>query len=618
MKPQGQVNGATVRRSQRRIPARAAAPVQAPAPKPAPVNAVVNAVVNAAVNAAAPRRAQPHLVPRQFSASSASSNTSRGEATTRFERSLNSRTREENDKEEEDFMREMERREVGHYTAADDILIRDLFSQMWCGKNEKAWSELENLSIDGSHLARAAVAVCYGCPDIDVIMTDAAKYKLEAGQCISWLQDNSARGSKSAQFFLGAFYENGIMVTRDYDRAFELYRSSAEQGYSPAQYSLGVGYEIEQGIVGNQHEAIHWYRRAAEQGYVHARANIGACYERGIGVDEDYQEAMKFYREAADAFDLSAIWSIGRLYERGYGVRADIRTAKEWYDAAADLGSVDAVVVLAKRLVCSENFHDQMAGTGYYRRATKLRDMEALRDMGSMYKYGLNTMAEPHWLAARQCFTSAASLGDPVAQNELGIMHFEQKGGLIMARGVDYFRRAAEQQCAEAQCNLAYCYASGFCIDKDPAEAARWYQRAAYRGNAEGMASLGYCYAKGFGVAADRTKAVSLLQSAAACNHSDAKRYIREISGSNTDLFIKPPKKRVSLGRRFTDGDNDSVDAYSSSSDSEIDWDSDRPKFSKLFIHCARLCVSNCTDVTFITHPRLRCPGIFESSTAFR
>jgi TPR repeat protein len=432
------------------------------------------------------------------------------------------------------------------YTEDDDNLVRDLFSNMWCSRDD-AWTKLQRLAHSGRYLAKAAVAVCYGCPHIDVVKTDLTEARMYGEVCIEWLAEQSSKGLKSAQCFLGMFHENGIITHSDEKLAYELFRKSAEQGYSPAQYSLGVCYEIEQGIVGHQHEAIKWYRQAAEQGYIHAKVNIGTCYERGIGVAEDYQLAMKFYKEAADAFDLTALWSIGRLYERGYGVAADINTAKYWYSMAKNLGSMDAMVVRAQRLVRMDNYVDQQMGMDYYRDASKQKDVDAIRELGFIYRHGLSIWIEPQWLAARQCFITGAGLGDAASQNELGMIYLEGKGNMMPSQAIEYFRKAAARQFAPALCNLGFCYENGVGIDKDLHMAKWWYEQAADLGDPDGQAYLGRCFYKGVGVEIDVPKAMALLQKASACNHGPAKEWLSEVSQKHPDLFERTKKRPRSL-----------------------------------------------------------------------
>ena len=66
-------------------------------------------------------------------------------------------------------------------------------------------------------------------------------------------------------------YYYGSVVSKDYAKAVEWYRKSAEQGNDEAQYSLGIMYECGYGVSKDYAKAAEWYRKAAKEGHVRAR-----------------------------------------------------------------------------------------------------------------------------------------------------------------------------------------------------------------------------------------------------------------------------------------------------------------------------------------------------------
>ena len=83
------------------------------------------------------------------------------------------------------------------------------------------------------------------------------------------------------------------------------------------------------------------------------------------------------------------------------------------------------------------------------------------------------------------------------------------------AEAVKWFRKAAEQNYAQAQYALGICYDSGDGVTKDEFEAVNWYRKAAEQNDAEGQFSLGVCYANGRGVEKDEAEAVKWYRRAA-------------------------------------------------------------------------------------------------------
>ena len=57
-------------------------------------------------------------------------------------------------------------------------------------------------------------------------------------------------------------------------------------------------------------------------------------------------------------------------------------------------------------------------------------------------------------------------------------------------KAVNYYRKAAEQGNAAAQCNLGLCYDIGHGVEQNYEEAAKWYSKAAEHGNADAKEAL--------------------------------------------------------------------------------------------------------------------------------
>ena len=80
---------------------------------------------------------------------------------------------------------------------------------------------------------------------------------------------------------------------------------------------------------------------------------------------------------------------------------------------------------------------------------------------------------------------AGADKGDAKAQYELGRAFFSGTLGVAKdeAEAVKWFRKAAEQNVADAQYNLGVCYDSGEGVAKDEVEAYKWWLLAAGQGN---------------------------------------------------------------------------------------------------------------------------------------
>ena len=100
---------------------------------------------------------------------------------------------------------------------------------------------------------------------------------------------------------VGGPFEDGVAAYQrgDYAIALQSYRKAADQGDARAQNNLGAMYENGQGVPKDFVEAVKWYHKAAEQGAASAEYALGACYADGIGVAQDLVEAYKWVALAA-------------------------------------------------------------------------------------------------------------------------------------------------------------------------------------------------------------------------------------------------------------------------------------------------------------------------------
>lgn len=83
------------------------------------------------------------------------------------------------------------------------------------------------------------------------------------------------------------------------------------------------------------------------------------------------------------------------------------------------------------------------------------------------------------------------------------------------AEAARWYRKAAEQGHATAQCNLGYMYDDGLGVAKDYSEAARWYRKAAEQGDMYAQFNLGEKYYYGQGVSKDYSEALKWYRKAA-------------------------------------------------------------------------------------------------------
>jgi hypothetical protein len=123
----------------------------------------------------------------------------------------------------------------------------------------------------------------------------------------------------------------------------------------------------------------------------------------------------------------------------------------------------------------------------------------------------------------------AADQGDADAQCRLGECYRDGTGVPNDEReAVKWFRMAADKGHARTQFNLGWCYEYGIGVEKDEREVVKWYRLAATQGHVRAQFNLGWCYEYGIGVE-DPREAVKWYRLAADQGHADAVAGLRRL-----------------------------------------------------------------------------------------
>jgi len=122
------------------------------------------------------------------------------------------------------------------------------------------------------------------------------------------------------------------------------------------------------------------------------------------------------------------------------------------------------------------------------------------------------SLAEPSRPDKMDEWRRLAGRGEPEAQTYLGARAFANKD---FQQAAGWFRKAAEQDNANAQYMVGVQYASGLGALKDYAKAAEWFRKAAERGVKYAQSDLGLLYKLGQGVPKNDQQAAAWFMKAA-------------------------------------------------------------------------------------------------------
>ena len=136
-------------------------------------------------------------------------------------------------------------------------------------------------------------------------------------------------------------------------------------------------------------------------------------------------KALKYYRELEKQNNPKAIYELGVIHLQGDGIAKNINKAYEYFTKASELGHLESTYALGK-IHLSKSTH-------YY-------------DLTKAYNF----------------FVDAANKGD--AKSQLMIGRFFLMGEIVdkdYEKAIHYFKLASKQKEYEANCYIAYMYASG-------------------------------------------------------------------------------------------------------------------------------------------------------------
>ena len=73
-------------------------------------------------------------------------------------------------------------------------------------------------------------------------------------------------------------YDNGWGVEKDFPKAMELFKQSADAGYYRAQYNMAASYQSGDGVEFDPAKAMDLFQKSAAQGYYAAQLALGDTY----------------------------------------------------------------------------------------------------------------------------------------------------------------------------------------------------------------------------------------------------------------------------------------------------------------------------------------------------
>jgi TPR repeat protein len=144
---------------------------------------------------------------------------------------------------------------------------------------------------DGKYLA----GECFYYPKPGLVPDEA--------KALEYLHEAAALGELRSMNLLGTYYRK----IRRYDEARRYLEEGARGGLPLAMANLGVLYVNGEGVTRNPEKAVELFRQAAEQGDAGGMYLYGQCFFNGVGRPKDIRTANEWFRKAARGGNPSAI-----------------------------------------------------------------------------------------------------------------------------------------------------------------------------------------------------------------------------------------------------------------------------------------------------------------------
>jgi len=231
--------------------------------------------------------------------------------------------------------------------------------------------------------------------------------KQDADRSFDLSRRAAERGDKSAAYWLGIHYSEGLGTERNDKVALDWLLRAAHAGVLAAMGAVGYAYEHGLGIGADPAQAAHWYTLASDQGHAESRARLAMLLELGWGLPRDVAKACELYCSAAKAGYLPAAGRAAKLYYFGDGIERDHQKAKEMCDAGEASGVPLCLQILGYLYVDGDVFpRNVLRAYAYLRLAGRAGIVQAAEDAEAI----LEEMTQEQRASAKQVLAELEKL----------------------------------------------------------------------------------------------------------------------------------------------------------------------------------------------------------------
>lgn len=262
-----------------------------------------------------------------------------------------------------------------------------------------------------------------------------------------------------AQVSLGAVYYYGEGTKPNYDLAFAMFTSAAENEHPTAYFHLGLANLYGKGVPKDVDSARQWLTKAADLDYAPAMEHLAHSYRQRQSETPEPLVAKQWYDKAITAGSDNAKIALAYMYAKGELGKNDAAKAVAMLTEAADAGSQSAQIALSQYYLTGEGVKENPAkALALLTEASANGSAQADFRIGFLHQTGQGTKRDAD--KARAYYSKAANSGVRLAQKHLALMLVQSSSADDNAEGVHWLQRAATSAEPQALNDLAWVLAT--------------------------------------------------------------------------------------------------------------------------------------------------------------
>lgn len=162
--------------------------------------------------------------------------------------------------------------------------------------------------------------------------------EINKDKLLEYIDFGSESGLPESIFQYGYIYENGIVVEKDYEKAYYYYSLCAENDYTKAMNKLGEWYLRGKFVKQDIDLAVRWYERCAEKNDIESMEKLIDIYENSIGGRNEEIRALYYVFKLIDVDALKGKCKLAYYCFKGIGIEIDYNKG---YEILSEIEDID-------------------------------------------------------------------------------------------------------------------------------------------------------------------------------------------------------------------------------------------------------------------------------------